>query len=289
MLVVISGASQGLGKSIAAEYLKRGNQVVLVSRTQSKLDAAAKELFSVYPQGTVSVVPADVSDPEQCQDVFAQVGQTPDLVICCAGEATTGFFVEHTPQTLAKNLSTVYNTALYFSHAAMRVFANDPTKATVKRRIVFVSSVVAVFPLIGYSAYAPAKAAIRSLSDILAQEGLEHNVNVQHIMPGSMATPGFDHENLTKPSITTQIEGASAALPPDKVAEQVVRDLERGERTIFTDTIGWVLGSTMMGTSPRAGWGILESIVGVLLAIFGRVVAWSINNDIKKYFSANSR
>lgn len=274
MLAVISGGSQGIGLAIGEIYRSQGWEVVLVARTESKLEVASRKVGASY-------IAADVSVPSECARVFKELGEVPDLVFCCAGAAQPGMFLEMAPEDLAKNLRTVYDTALYFSQAALKVMAAAADKHTVRRHLVYCSSTVAVFPFIGYSAYAPAKAAIRSLSDIVRQECMEHNIRVSHILPGSADTEGYAVEELTKPAITKTIEGASKPLPPADVARIVVSQLQNGNDTIYSDTISWVLGSMMMGISPRAGTGFLQTLVGVFLVIFGPVVRWFIHKDIR--------
>lgn len=280
MLAIISGGSQGLGFALAEVYTAKGWDVVLVARTKSKLIGAARSLGR-----NTRYIAADVSVPSECTRVFEELKVCPDLVICCAGSARPGLFLDLTTEELANNLSSVYDTALYFSHAAIKVMAAASDKNLVRRRLVFCSSTLAIFPLIGYSAYAPAKAAIRSLADIVRQECIKHNVKVSHIMPGSMNTEGFAIEEMTKPAITKQIEGASAPLHPSVVARQVARDLEAGQDTIYTDLVSWILGSMMMGASPRAGWGFLQTVVGFFLVLFGPIIRYMINRDIASYFA----
>jgi len=56
---VVTGATDGIGKAISFELAKRGSSVVLVSRTQSKLDAVAKELKEAYPKVEVKTEAVD--------------------------------------------------------------------------------------------------------------------------------------------------------------------------------------------------------------------------------------
>lgn len=289
MLVVISGGSQGLGAALARIYVQRGHSVVLVARTESKLKATVKELETLHStnpladmNATTMYVAADVSDPAQCERVFDQIGEVPDLVLCCAGAATPGLFVELTTAQLETGLKTVYETVLYFSHAAMKRMTAAKDKHEVRRSLVLFSSTTAVFPFIGYSSYAPGKAAIRALADILRQECLPHNIRVCHVLPGSMDTEGFAQEELTKPHITRVIEGKTVPLPPDAVATHILRKFDAGNDTIYTDAAGWILGSMMLGYGPRYGYGILQAALGVFFALFGTIVGWFMNREIAK-------
>lgn len=287
-LVVISGASQGLGASIAKELVKDGANVVIVSRTERKLKEKVLELkrLAKYGEGQrISYIAADVSDAEECKRVFAEIADVPDIVLCCAGNAYPGLFVDIETDVLAQNLKNVYCTSLYFSHAGMKaMIKGDLTK---KRHLVFCSSVLAVFPFIGYSGYGPAKAATRALADILRQECIPYNIRVTNVLPGNMDTEGFAQEEKTKPEITRIIEGSSKPLDPDQVAVQVIKDLNKGRQMIYTDFIGWVLSANMLGVSPRT-LGFFQALVAIFFALFGGIVNWTIENDIRKYFAKNN-
>lgn len=272
MLAVISGGSQGLGFALARKYKECGYDVVIVARTELKLRAAAHKLGARY-------IRADVSDADECARVFAEL-PVPDVVLCCAGAAHPGMLLDLDASTLRRNWEVVYATSLFFSQAAMRVMAVASDKHLIRRQIVFCSSTVAVFPFAGYAAYAPAKAAVRALSDIVRQECLPHNIRVSHIVPGAMDTEGYAIEESIKPDLVKQIEGPSAAISAEDAAQIVFSQLRKGEDVVYTDTVTWMLGTMMLGTSPRWGFGILQTLVGLLLVLFGPIIRWFIDRDV---------
>jgi len=104
-------------------------------------------------------------------------GQTPDAVFLCAGRATPGFFIEQTEETLRKGMDDTYWLAAW--SAMVRDLLEPPSclgpltfwhrqaaskrmvRTGTKGKIVFVSSVLGYFGLVGYSSYSPGKHAIR--------------------------------------------------------------------------------------------------------------------------------
>jgi 3-dehydrosphinganine reductase len=288
-LVVISGGSQGLGASLAKELVQLGADVVVVSRTESKLQnvvATLKEL-RVNDSQTVGYVVADVSNAQESTRVFTEIARVPDIVIMCAGSAFPGLFLDMDAGDLEREKTSIYDTSLYFSHAALKVMARENHDYSKKRHLVFCSSVLALFPFIGYSSYAPSKAAIRALADVLRQECIPYNISVTNVMPGNMDTEGYEREMKTKPEITKIIEGPSEPKNPDDVARQVISDLKRGRQMIYTDFIGWVLSGLMLGASPRT-LGFFQTLIGILLTIFSPVWMWLVSRDIKKYFTKHA-
>uniref|UniRef100_A0A060T9B3 3-ketodihydrosphingosine reductase TSC10 n=1 Tax=Blastobotrys adeninivorans TaxID=409370 RepID=A0A060T9B3_BLAAD len=288
-LTVISGGSQGLGASLAKVFVREGGNVVIVARTEAKLKEKVKELEHdrQNEQQRIGYIAADVSKGQECDRVFKELGESPDIVICCAGGATPGLFVEKTTEELDHNMNIVYNTALHFSHAALKVMTKDREASSRERHLIYCSSVLAVFSFIGYSSYGPGKAAIRALADIVRQECIPYNIRVHNLLPGNIDTEGFELEERTKPEITRKIEGPSAPRDPDQVAQEIVRDLRRGKETIYTDFIGWVLGGLQLGISPRS-WGVFQALVAILFALFTPIWTFIMNRDIKNFFRSKN-
>ena len=103
------------------------------------------------------------------------------------------------------------------AHAILNEWLAPSADKGKERHLIFTSSVVAFYPVAGYALYAPSKAAIKSLSDTLAQEVLLYgdNVKVHTIFPGTISSPGIELENKTKPDITHILEESDPVQTPD--------------------------------------------------------------------------
>lgn len=107
-----------------------------------------------------------------------------------------------------------------------------------KGKIVFVSSLLGYFGMIGYSTYSPGKHAIRGeffrgssmpfhidenlsigLAETLRQELLLYSIDVHLYMPGTMYSPGYEEENKTKPELVRKIEESDEGLTPESAAK----------------------------------------------------------------------
>lgn len=95
--VVVTGGSQGMGKSIAKQFVKRGANVTIIARTKATLDAACDEL-KMFAKGnqTVRALSVDCTDSKAIVSALEETG-TPDVMFCCAGnhfENDMQFFVD---------------------------------------------------------------------------------------------------------------------------------------------------------------------------------------------------
>ena len=103
-------------------------------------------------------------------------GQTPDAVFLCAGKSTPGFFIEQTEESMRKGMDDTYWLAAWSSmvrslfvsafylgliRSNCQVASKRMMRTDTKGKIVFVSSVLGYFGMIGYSTYSPGKHAIR--------------------------------------------------------------------------------------------------------------------------------
>ncbi|KAK9477841.1 hypothetical protein V1514DRAFT_332655 [Lipomyces japonicus] len=283
-LVVISGASQGLGLALAKDVFKRGANLVLVARRVQLLQDAVKQIekLRVSPNQTVIFINADLSISTEAERVVNSLPQPPDVLLCCAGSSIPKLFVDLTTDELRSGIDVNYCTALYLAHAGLKAM----TKVEVPnytRHIVFFSSVVGFYSFIGYGQYAPLKSALRSLGDVLRQESIPYDIKVPVVFAGNFLSEGYEIENKFKPEITKKIEGPSQAITAEECSARVLSRLDAGDELIVTDFIGTVLSSTMLGGAYRS---IVQVFFAILLAIFAPVVEWTQRRDIKSFYAS---
>ncbi|PWN38941.1 NAD(P)-binding protein [Ceraceosorus guamensis] len=288
----ITGGSSGLGLALAELIVERGGSVTLVARDESRLSSAKQQverLLSVragpnkgsstmtdYEQ-FVQAISADVSSFEAARRAVQQASTStcqPDIFFCCAGAATPGFFVAQSEETLRRGMNTDYWTSASMAHAALRSFISSGKKGG---KIVFVSSILGMFGMVGYAEYAPAKAAICSLADTLRSEALLYDTQVHCYLPGTILSPGLERENRTKPNITLKLEGTGSGLTPRQCAQGLLKGLSRNQFNITTDFLTELVRSAHLQNSPGNGW-ILDGFKCALARIVQPLWRW-IEND----------
>lgn len=85
--VIVTGGSQGMGKSVAKQFVQRGANVTIIARTQSTLDSACAELKTLVrtEDQVVRALSVDCTDSKAIVNAIDEIG-TPDVVFCCAGK-----------------------------------------------------------------------------------------------------------------------------------------------------------------------------------------------------------
>ncbi|RCK66366.1 3-ketodihydrosphingosine reductase TSC10 [Candida viswanathii] len=286
-LAIVIGASQGVGADLAAKLYSQNCSVILVARTESKLQQQVTRIKQAHPKSTAkaSYAVADVSKYDECVNLWESIHpEDPDIIFCCAGSSIPKLFQDLTERDINLGLDINYKTAINVVHTGFKhVLAKHTRKdgEFKKRHVILFSSVVSFFPFIGYAQYAPMKAALQSLSIVLRQELAPYNYRVSCVFPGNFQSEGFEEEQKTKPEITKKIEGPSNPIPGDECAEMIIDQLRKGYDTITTDTVGWILGTSSLGVFLPRQWGFFQVIIGFVILIIGPIVRWVINRDIR--------
>ena len=161
--MLITGASSGIGAATAKEAARQGAEVILVARTQPKLEAVADEIRSM---GSVAhVYPADVSDADVVRNLATQVQSvhgTPDILFNNAGAGRWLFTEETEMEDAAEMMAAPYLAAFYITRAFLPGMLKRDSGY-----IVNMSSIAGFMPWPGATAYAAARWAMRGFTESL--------------------------------------------------------------------------------------------------------------------------
>ena len=222
---IITGGSGGIGKAIAIAFAREGAHLVLASRTQSQLEASKQEIESLS-EAKVEILRTDVSDAKQVKDLvdFAlERFATIDILVNCAGVlGPVGLSSEIDAQKWLEAVQiNLFGTFLCIK-AVLPVMMEKK-----KGKIINFSGGGAVSPRPRFSAYSAAKAAVVRLTETLAEEVKEYDIDINAIAPGAVNTRLLDEvlkageaagEELVK-AIKQKQDGGT---PPEKAAELAV-------------------------------------------------------------------
>lgn len=183
-VVLVTGASQGIGKASAEAFLRAGYRVVLAARSVDKLEAIARD----WPE-TAYAIPCDVADPESVDALFdaivARYGRL-DVVFNNAGAAhPTTEIGDIDFADWRRVLSVNLDGAFLIARGAFRVMRAQSPRGG---RIINNGSVSAQVPRIGGAPYAASKAAITGLTKTIALDGRAHDIACGQIDIGNAAS-----------------------------------------------------------------------------------------------------
>ncbi|KAI0166564.1 short-chain dehydrogenase [Xylariaceae sp. FL1272] len=295
--VLITGASYGMGRSAARQMAERGANLILVSRSADKLEEALAEAKAAARDPQIqrfTYILADVSEPDYAPALLAEAvkwngGNPLDVVWCIAGTSTPDFWIEAPLSLTRKQMDINFWGAAEMAHAILRLWcAPDAPVVPEPKHLIFTSSVLAFFPVVGYGPYTPAKSALRGLADTLNQELklYPQEVKLHIVHPGSISSPGFERENLTKPDITLIIEEGDPVQTPDAVAALAIKGLERGDYFITVAFLGHVLRWGAVGASVRNNL-LVDTIMSWIISLVMLFALPDIFGKIRKYGRKN--
>jgi 3-dehydrosphinganine reductase len=232
--VLVTGGSSGIGLETARRALARGARVSIVARDTDRLAGALDDLERAVGDRTrVAAEPADVTDAAHLEAALtlltAQFGPV-DVLVTCAGAARPGHFERLASSIFEEQMALDYFGTL---HAVRSV-----VPSMIERRqghLLLVSSTAGIIGVYGYSAYSPAKFAVRGLAETLRAELKPHGIVVSCAYPPDTDTPGLARENIEKPDATARISATVKVRPASAVARSMVRGVERDRLVITAD------------------------------------------------------
>lgn len=219
-VVVITGASSGIGEALVYAFADRGAKVVMGARNSAKLAEIAAQLFT---RGIESAFEAtDVTREEDCKRLIDKAlsafGRI-DILICNAGISMRAIFDDVELDVLHKLMDVNFWGAVYCCKYAL------PYLQASKGSVVGISSVAGLHGLPGRTGYSASKYAMTGFLETLRIENLKKGL---HVM---IACPGFTASNVRFSALTAD-GSQQGETPRDEAkmmtAEQVARIVAKG-------------------------------------------------------------
>ena len=215
--ILITGATDGIGRALAKIYQSRGNRLILVGR--SALDTLNDTLYTrdTYCRADLS---QDECAERICEFLNAQKIDAIDLAIQNAGTGYFGPIAEQSAESIREIIAVNLMAPLRLTHTLIPYLKKNNGK------LVLIGSIAHAFPCPDYAVYAASKEALNALGRNLQIEG---DINVQIIHPGATRT-GL-HRKIGQDNEKTK--GFPSA---ERVAQKITQAID-GRRLIAT--IGW--------------------------------------------------
>jgi short-subunit dehydrogenase len=245
--VLVTGASRGIGESLARAFAARGCTLGLVSRSEDQLRALAESL----PGDGHEALAADVADRESVGAAIERFGEL-DVLVANAGIAHYSSF-QDLPLERAEQMTRVnWLGTLYTVDAALPGMLERG-----RGHVVVLSSGAGFRAFPQASVYGATKAAQRAFADALRHELAGTGVSVTTVFPGEIRSQLHAHERDRMPDWYRSDDAAD----PDELAKRVVDGVERDRRAVVYPPIVRVLG-VVHGISPRLSDFMLRTLRG---------------------------
>lgn len=214
-VVLITGASSGIGKQTAIEFAKLGSSIILVARRKNKLEQVENELKQFNVNTLVCV--CDVSKKDQVDElskIVLQKFDSVDILVNNAGFAIYGLVSDLSINEIESQMETNYFGMIYCVKNFLPLMLKKKSG-----HIVNVASVGASFSVPGVSSYCATKFAMLGFSEGLKHELYGTGVGLTVVSPIMVRTPLFEHPSFTNFSKFS----TGVSLSSETVAKTIIK------------------------------------------------------------------
>ena len=227
-VVLITGASSGIGKQTAIEFAKLGSNIILVARRKNKLEQVENELkqFNI----TTLVCACDVSKKDQVEKmskIVLEKFNSIDILVNNAGFAIYGSVYDLSINDIESQMETNYFGMIYCTKRFLPLMLEKKSG-----HIVNVASVAASFGLPGIASYCASKFAMLGFSEGLKHELSGTGVGITVVSPIMVKTDFFEH-----PSFEKMPKYSPTSLNSKTVAKAIVKASNSSRLEIITPSI----------------------------------------------------
>jgi len=227
-VVLITGASSGIGAALARVFAEEGARVALAARSAEKLRALAGSLGA-----DALAVPTDMTDPAQVRrmvEVTVERFGCLDILINNAGVGMYAPVASMSPEQFEQVVSTNWLGPVRAIQAAIPYLRKQGGG-----QIINISSVAGKIPIPWMGAYCGTKFALNALSDSLRMELAADRIQVISVCPGRISTPFVRNAFRAPATQPLPSDGISA----ERVARAVLRASLKGKREIVVPASNW--------------------------------------------------
>jgi NAD(P)-dependent dehydrogenase (short-subunit alcohol dehydrogenase family) len=245
VVVVITGASAGVGRAAAIAFARRGAHIGLLARGRAGLESACQDVEAAG--GRALALPTDVSDPNQVEVAAQAIEEYFGPIDVWVNNAMVSVFSpvkEMTPEEFKRVTEVTYLGFVYGTMAALkRMLPRDHGV------IVQVGSALAYRGIPLQAAYCAAKHAIQGFHDSLRSELLHDGskVRVTMVQLPALNTPQF---RWVKSRLPHKAQPVPPIFQPEVAAQAIVYAAEHGRREIY---VGWPTVKAILGNKIASG------------------------------------
>jgi len=233
-VVLITGASEGIGAACAAEFARFGARLVLTSRSEAGLRKAA----AAADAKDALIVPGDITDDGSRRRIVDHALERFGAVDILINNAGLGLYAPAwtVPMEEARRLMEIN----FFAPLALTQLIAPQMRERRTGFIVNIGSIAGKVTLPWMTLYSVSKYALGSLTEGLRMELRASGVRTMIVCPGYVKT-GFQQHVISGSPPASIVKGRRFAIEPRECAEAIRRGVERDARTVVTPASGWAL------------------------------------------------
>ncbi len=253
-VVLITGASAGIGEACAHAFARRGARLILTARS---VDALEKLARAVAP-AEARVIPSDLRQPQSVENLVARAVECYGRVDVLVNNAGVGLYVPSWQADLAQVREMME--VNFFAPLSLIRGLVPQMRRQGSGMIVNVSSVAGKVPLPWLSIYSASKAALNYVSDCLRMELRGTGIRVVAVCPGYVST-GFGQHVLAGKMPKAVSDQRRLTITPEKCAEAIVNGVEKEKRTVVAPWAAWFFVG-IARLLPRPVHAVMARMVG---------------------------
>lgn len=225
--MLITGASQGIGRALAEAAARRGVKVLAAARSAEALAELAAKVRSLG--GIIETVVADVTDADGRRRMVEAADRAfggLDMLVNNAGIGATGHFAEATPEILRRIMEVNFFGLAETTRACLPLLRKSADAV-----IVNVSSIAGKRGIPARSEYSASKFAVQGFTEAIRAELAKDNIDVLLVCPGLTQT-NFS-QNMLQQKARLQMDHLRG-MTAEQVADATLRAIEAGKRETYT-------------------------------------------------------
>jgi short-subunit dehydrogenase len=232
MNVVITGASRGMGKAMAAKFAAEGHNLFLCAKNKKRLSDCVNELKTTYIKSSILFYSADLSNKTQVQEFgkwILQQNSSIDILINNAGNFLPGSIYTEEDGVLEEMI----NINLYSAYHLTRTLL--PKMMAQKQGYIFnICSIAALKAYPNGGSYSISKHALMGFSKNLREEMKPYNIKVTCVYPGAVYTSSWQESGVDKARVMdvddiSEIIYTISKLSPQACVEEIVMRPQLGD------------------------------------------------------------
>ncbi len=234
-VVLITGASEGIGAACAAEFARAGAKLSLTARSEEGLRRVGA---SIAPGSKALIIPGDLTNEADRLRVVERTIETYGQIDILINNAGAGIYWPswNIPMEEARALMELN----FFALLGLTQLAVPHMRVRKSGMVVNVGSIGGKMVLPWMTIYSASKYAVGALTEGMRMELMRDGIRTLLVCPGYVQT-GFQKNVRAGQAPLKVQEGRRFAITPQRCATDIRRGVERGARTIVTPKAGWLL------------------------------------------------